>query len=111
MSVVNAGARARSSISGRAAPALVVLAACWLLGGDARADRVVTTDGRILAPKKARAEGAGYRLEFENGTILLTDKSLVASAEIEGDMSDYVPANDDEREKLAQGYVKYRGKW
>lgn len=77
----------------------------------ARADRVLTVDGRILAPKKARVEGAGYRLTFENGVIVLADKSLIASAEIEGDMSDYVPANDDERDKLAQGYVKYRGKW
>lgn len=26
-------------------------------------------------------------------------------------MSDYVPANEDEREKLAQGFVRYRGRW
>ncbi len=26
-------------------------------------------------------------------------------------MSDYVPQNDDEREKLEQGYVRYQGKW
>jgi hypothetical protein len=91
--------------------ALAPLAASLLLGGIARADRVVTKDGRILQPKKARAEGQGYRLEFENGTIVVPDGSLVASAEIEGDMSDYVPANEDEKEKLAQGYVKYRGRW
>lgn len=95
----------------RWARGLVATCALGLLSGSARADRVLTTDGRILAPKKARVEGAGYRLTFENGTIVLPDKSLVASAEIEGDMADYVPANDDEREKLAQGYVKYRGRW
>ena len=89
----------------------LVTALALTCAAPARADRVLTTDGRVLAPKKARVEGAGYRLEFENGTIVLADKSLVASAEIEGDMSDYVPANDDEREKLAQGYVKYRGRW
>jgi|GEM_PF-695042 len=82
-----------------------------LLAATATADRVLTTDGRILTPKKARVEAQGYRLEFEHGTIVLTDKSLVASAEIEGDMSDYVPANEDEKQKLAQGYVKYRGRW
>jgi tetratricopeptide (TPR) repeat protein len=42
---------------------------------------------------------------------VIADKSVVQSVEIEGDMSDYVPQNDDEREKLAQGYVKYKGKW
>ena len=36
---------------------------------------------------------------------------LCRQVEIEGDMSDYVPANDDEKDKLAQGYVKYRSKW
>lgn len=81
------------------------------IGDAARADRVLTTDGRVLTPKKVRVAGDGYRIEFEHGTVVLPDKSLVASAEIEGDMSDYVPANDDERAKLAQGYVKYRSRW
>jgi hypothetical protein len=77
----------------------------------AAADRLVTQDGRILAPKKARPEGAGYKLEFEHGSIVLPDKSLVREIEIEGDMADYVPQSDDEKQKLAQGYVKYRGRW
>jgi tetratricopeptide (TPR) repeat protein len=75
------------------------------------ADRVVTRDGRILTPKKARAEGTGYRFVFEHGEILLEDGAQVQSVEIEGDMSDYVPQNDDERRKLADGYVRYRGRW
>jgi len=77
----------------------------------ALADRVLTTDGRVLTPQKAREEGAGYRLTFVHGVVVLTDRALIASAEIEGDMADYVPQNDDERQKLAQGYVKHRGKW
>ena len=82
-----------------------------LFATQARADRVVTQDGRILAPKKARTEGTGYKLAFENGDIVLPDKSLVRQVEIEGDMSDYVPQNDDEKSKLEQGYVKYRSRW
>ena len=70
------GVDARSSSFGRVA--IAALLAFGLLGGDARADRVVTTDGRILTPKKARAEGAGYRLEFENGTIVLADLERMA---------------------------------
>ncbi len=88
--------------------ALVLLALC---APQALADRVLTQDGRVLSPRKAREHQAGYRLEFEHGEIVLKDKSLVQSVEIEGDMSDYVPANDDEKAKLAQGYVKYRGRW
>src|SRR4029079_1121814 len=101
---------ARGSTATALAPALVGVAlAC--LAPFASADRVVTQDGRILAPKKARPEGAGYKLEFEHGVIVVPDKSLVREVEIEGDMSDYVPQNDDEKQKLAQGYVKYRSRW
>jgi hypothetical protein len=91
----------------------IALAAITLLGltGEAFADRVITIDNRVLTPKKAREKDGGYVLEFEHGTIVLPSKSLVKTVEIEGDMSDYVPANDDEKQKLAQGFVKYKGKW
>ncbi len=75
------------------------------------ADRVVTEDGRVLEVKKAREKGSTYALEFEHGTIVVPKDRFVRAVEIEGDMSDYVPANDDEREKLAQGFIRYRGKW
>lgn len=77
----------------------------------ARADRVLTTDGRIITPLKAREQGDGYKLVFENGEILLPTKDGIASVEIEGDMSDYVPKDDREARFLEEGYVKYRGKW
>jgi tetratricopeptide (TPR) repeat protein len=95
-----------------AAPASAWAAALLLaLAPDAAADRVLTRDGRVLSPQKARERGGGYHLVFEHGEITLPDKSLVASVEIEGDMSEYVPQNEDERKKLEQGYVKYRGRW
>lgn len=75
------------------------------------ADRIVTQDGRVIDVKKIKPEGEGYRLVFENGEILLTSKAAVKAVEIEGDMSDYVPQNDDEKDKLAQGYVRYKGRW
>ncbi len=77
----------------------------------AHADRVLTLDGRVLSPKKAREQGPGYKLVFENGELVLPDKKAVQSVEIEGDMSEYVPKDEDEKKKLADGYVKYRGKW
>ena len=90
-------------------PAVLLLAA--FVATPAFADRVLTDDGRIITPQKAREEGEGYRLIFEHGEIVLPSKDGIASVEIEGDMSDYVPKNDDEREKLEQGYIRYRGKW
>ena len=75
------------------------------------ADRVITDDGRIITPKKAREEGEGYRLTFESGEILLPTKEGIKAIEIEGDMSDYVPKDDNEKKKLEDGYVRYRGKW
>ena len=75
------------------------------------ADRLVTTDGRILEVKKARVEGQGFRLTFDNGEIVLKDSSLVKAVEIEGDMSDYVPKDETERTNLAKGFVKYGGAW
>lgn len=91
--------------------ALLALAALCATAPLASADRLITKDGRVLSCKKARPEGNGYKVVFENGEILVPDKTLVQSVEVEGDMSDYVPANDDEKKKLADGYVKYQGKW
>ncbi len=89
----------------------LILFAFGLLAPRATADRLVTTDGRVLEVKKARVDGAGYRLSFENGEILLKDKSSVKAVEIEGDMSDYVPKDETERANLEKGFVKYAGAW
>jgi len=92
--------------------ALLFVPAAWTaLAPAAGADRVLTEDGRILHPKKARQEGQGYRFVFDNAEIVVPSRAGITSVEIEGDMSEYVPQNDDEREKLAQGYVRYKGKW
>jgi len=74
-------------------------------------DRLVTSDARVLVVEKARQLPDGsYVLDFEHGQVSCPAR-FVASVEIEGDMSDYVPKNEDEREKLARGYVRYEGKW
>ncbi|MCC7015185.1 MAG: hypothetical protein IT454_21685 [Planctomycetes bacterium] len=95
-------------------PWRVLIGAAVLLasaGVPAWADRVITHDNRVLTCKKVREKDGGYLVEFEHGTVVLKDKALVKAVEIEGDASEYIPQNDDERKKLADGYVKYRGKW
>ena len=77
----------------------------------ASADRLITEDGRVIDLVKARKTEDGYHLVFQSGELNVGPDAGIASIEIEGDMSDYVPQNDDERKKLADGYVKYRGKW
>jgi len=81
------------------------------LSTDLLADRLITEDGRVVTLKKARKEGDSYRLEFEHGEIIAGANAGIASIEMEGDMSDYVPKNDDERKKLEDGFVRYQGKW
>jgi hypothetical protein len=73
-------------------------------------DTVVTEDGRVLEDVKVREHEESYTLTFKNGTIDVP-RSMVAEVSIEGDMSDYAPRNEDEAQKLAQGFVKYRGRW
>jgi tetratricopeptide (TPR) repeat protein len=74
-------------------------------------DRLITKDGKILVVQKARQLDSGdYELTFKNGTILCPSEEI-KEVEIEGDMSDYVPKNDDERRKLEKGFVRYEGKW
>lgn len=76
-----------------------------------RTDRLITSDGRVLEVETARLlEDGTYRLVFKSGEIVCP-AAYVVSVEIEGDMSDYVPKNDDERKKLDKGFVRYRDRW
>jgi hypothetical protein len=100
-----------SSAARRIARAALLLASLSAVSGTADADRVITHDNRVLSVKKAREKDGGYHLVFEHGEITLPEKAAVKAVEIEGDMADYVPQNEDEKAKLEQGYVKYRGKW
>ncbi len=93
-------------------PACTLISAALLaLAPAAQADRIVTIDGRQIVATKARKEGDGYRLTFPDGVILLKDSSMIKAVEVEGDMSEYEPKGDKEREFLEKGFVLYRGKW
>src|SRR5262249_23975475 len=96
------------SLAARSAALCVGLALC---AAPALADRVITDDGRVIQPKKARPKDGGYLLEFEMGDIFVADPSRLKAVEIEGDMSEYVPQNEDEKQRLAQGFVRFQGKW
>lgn len=85
--------------------------ATLLLAAPAPADRVITDDGRVIQPRKARPKDGGYLLEFEMGEVFVADPARLKAVEIEGDMSEYEPQSEDEQQKLAQGFVRYQGKW
>ncbi len=75
------------------------------------ADRLVTSDGRVIDIQRARRLASGdYSLHFESG-VVVCPPHLIASVEIEGDMADYIPRDDNERQRLEQGFVRYGGKW
>ncbi len=88
----------------------LLLVTTGLTLASARADTLIKKDGQAIDVKKAREEGDAYRLWFSAGEIVVP-KTHVASVEIEGDMSEYVPKDDKEKAFLAQGYVKHRGSW
>ncbi len=87
--------------------ALVTLAA---LAAPLGADTLVTKDGRIVEVEKARETDGVYRLEFSCGEIVCPPEH-VASVEIEGDMSEYEPKDEREREYLEKGFVRFEGRW
>ncbi|MEM7306183.1 MAG: DUF1570 domain-containing protein [Planctomycetota bacterium] len=97
------------SLSRRLGPA-ALLAAPLVLAPSLGADSLITHDGRILECVKARESEAGYTLTFKNG-VIEAPGHLLAEVAIEGDMSDYVPKNEDEKKKLEKGFVRYREKW
>ncbi|HIG87138.1 MAG TPA: DUF1570 domain-containing protein [Planctomycetes bacterium] len=78
----------------------------------AQADRVVTIDGRVIEVDRIRErpEG-GYILEFANGTIEVPGHIKFKAVEMAWDPNEYKPKNDNERDKLAQGFVRFDGKW
>ena len=89
---------------------LILLPLFLAVGGFARADRLITTTGRVLEGKVAE-EGENVSIRFASGALMTLAKKFVKQVEIEGDMSSYVPQDDREKEMLASGYVKFRGQW
>ncbi len=90
---------------------LIVLASFSSLGANSLADRLITKDGNVIEVEKARQLQDGtYELTFKAGTIICPEDEI-REIEIEGDMSDYVPKNENEKRKLEQGFVRYDGKW
>jgi tetratricopeptide (TPR) repeat protein len=98
----------------------LVATAAALLAAPAPADRIVTATGQVLEGKLRDPDGkvpvpplqpeTRYRFALESGTIYVPG-SHIRSFEVEGDMADYVPRDDKEREMLDKGFVRFEGKW
>lgn len=89
-------------------PALT--AAFVLFGPSAMADRIITKNGRVFEGKVEEKDASTYRLKLTSADIDIP-KDMVKEVLIEGDMSNYQPKDDKEKEMLAKGFVRYQGQW
>ena len=97
------------SLASKCCPILSLLALSSPL---AIADRVVTMDGRVIEVDRIRENpDGGYILEFPHGTIVVPAHIEFKAVEMAWDPEEYEPKDDNEREKLEQGFVRHEGKW
>ena len=91
------------------AVALVLAAAAPASLGRAESDILCLKDGRIVTgPKMARVEG-GIELQYKSGTILVP-QDLIEDAVLADDLK-VEPKTDEEKEKTAQGFVRFEKRW
>jgi tetratricopeptide (TPR) repeat protein len=72
-------------------------------------DIVCLKDGRVIQGPAMERKPGGIELSYKNGTILLPD-ALIEDAVLAAD-AQIVPADEEERAKLAKGFVRYEKKW
>ncbi len=93
-----------------AALALVALvAAVGLPSRAARADMIQLKDGRFVEGVTARVDGDALVLKYVNGEVRVPLASVADYSLDSGEVSE--PATAEEREKRAQGLVRFEGKW
>ncbi|MFN0244882.1 MAG: tetratricopeptide repeat protein [Planctomycetota bacterium] len=72
-------------------------------------DIIGLKDGRFFEVSKIERAEAGYSMHFQNGTILVPE-ALVLDVVLSNEPAP-PPATPDEEQKLAEGQVRYDGKW
>lgn len=77
-------------------------------GADAFSDILITHHGKVVEGQ-IREEGESYFIAWDDAEIEVP-ASLVMKVEY-GDPQRYVPETDEEKEKLAEGYVRFKGRW
>lgn len=80
-----------------------------LLTPPAHADVLVLKDGRIIEREQMEAAPDGIKVHFENGVILVPEKSIEVAVLSNPPEPKNLSAED--KEKLASGLVPYEGKW
>ncbi|MEM7307782.1 MAG: hypothetical protein AAF682_13975 [Planctomycetota bacterium] len=88
-----------------------LLACAALLGTPtlAQDDLLCLKDGRVFADLSMERTDGGVTIHFENGDVAVPG-GLILDALVAGSSS-FEPTNDEEREKLAKGFVPFDGKW
>jgi hypothetical protein len=87
----------------------LALALVLLVPAAARADMLLTKDGRIFDGKVMHRVDAGIEVKFEHGTVLVP-QALVFDAVLEEDKN-WVPATDEEKAQAAKGMIRFDKKW
>lgn len=86
----------------------MVLAALLMTAAPA-ADVLCLNDGRVFDGLELKRVEGGVEIAFENGAVHVPNE-LVLDALIEG-ASTFVPRTPEEKEKFAEGFVPFEGRW
>ncbi len=89
--------------------ALAVLALA-VLAADVPADVLQLKDGRIIEGKPLEQVKGGIKIKYKHGDVFVPQK-LILDVIFSNPDGTYKPRNDKEAEKLAKGFVPYKGKW
>lgn len=88
---------------------VAALVAVSIVAAPAAADVLVMADGRVFQDLTVQRDGSDFLVQFENGEVRVRG-DLVHEAILLQDAS-YEPKDDEEREKMADGLVKFEGRW
>ncbi|MHC4944228.1 MAG: tetratricopeptide repeat protein [Planctomycetota bacterium] len=71
-------------------------------------DTLITHHGKVVEGK-IREEGEGYLIQWDQASITVP-ATLVKQVEY-GDPTRYMPETEEDKENVAKGFVKYKGRW
>jgi tetratricopeptide (TPR) repeat protein len=81
-----------------------------LLAPLAGADTLALMDGRFVDNRPIEKAEGGYKIQFQNGEILVPDKMIVYVFRNDESI-EFTPKTEKEKEKFEKGQVPWKGRW